>query len=368
MRVLWWVPELPPDLGGIGTFASELAPHLRRHEVTYLVSHGPEARGVHRGLPVVHLPLIEQFRSGTAHDIMRARRSVSALKQELAADVYHLHLSEPSPVLHVSTAQARPAPTVLTLHNEVLRRLDAGEGTLLRRLFDTAAVITTVSHAVAAHLTDHVPEVAGRLEVIQNGIATGPPPPPLPAEPLVLAMGRLEEQKGFDLLLRALPDVYAHVPGVRVVVAGDGTQGSVLRQLADELGVSGHVDFLGRVGRDRIAELLHEARVVVAPSRWEGLPYALLEAAERGRAIVTTAVGGNVEVVLDGTTGLLVDVSAVEHDPTRLSNALVRALTEPGLAEALGAAARQRVLDHFDVVGVAQRYEDLYERVARQRG
>lgn len=367
MRVLWWVPELPPDLGGIGTFAHELAPHFSRADVTYLVSRGPASRFDLHGVQVVRLPLYDEFRAGTPQSILRARRQVAELKREVAADLYHVHLSEPTPVLHASTASVQRGPTVVTLHNEVLDRLGSGEDTFLRQVLDGAPAVTTVSQAAATHLLAHLPHLEPRLTVIQNGIAVGPAPPPLPPHPTLLALGRLVPQKGFDLLLRAMPSVVERVPGVRLVVAGTGVDEASLHRLSGELGLEGHVHFLGLVPRDQVPDLLHAARVVVAPSRWEGLPYALLEAAERGRAIVTTTVGGNVEVVDHDVTGLALGLDAVEHDPTRLSEAIVRSLTEPDLADRLGAAARQRVLDRFDIALTARRYEDLYDHVLADR-
>ena len=372
LRVLWWLSELPPDPGGIGTFAASLAPHLATDpavEPTYLVTRG-EGRSECAGVPVTRVPLYDRLLAGrrtegdgSALAVMRMRREVVALKTAVAPDVYHVHLSDPGPMLHVSTATTAPAPLVLTLHNRLLSLLDHHDDTLFGHLLDTAAAITTVSADAAADLRAHRPDLADRVVVIPNGVTVGTPPPPPATAPVIVAAGRLVPQKGFDTLIRALPAVRNQVPGVRVVIAGGGPEDDALAGLADDLGVADVVDLPGALPRDRVPALMESARVVAVPSRWEGLPYTVLEAAERGRAIVCTDAGGIGEVVEDGVSALVLGAAAAEHDPGLLAAALVRALTEPGLAESLGAAARERVATTFDIRTCAARYRKVYRSV-----
>jgi glycosyltransferase involved in cell wall biosynthesis len=146
---------------------------------------------------------------------------------------------------------------------------------------------------------------------------------------LVVAVARLSEQKGLDVLLRALPEV-EHVD---LAVAGDGPDRAALAELAASLGVDARVRFLGR--RADVAALLAAADAFVLPSRREGQPLALLEAMAAGRPIVATAVPGVDELVEDGATALLVP----PDDPAALAGALCRLRDDPSLRLSLGRAA-----------------------------
>jgi glycosyltransferase involved in cell wall biosynthesis len=367
VKVLWWLNEYPPDAGGIATIAGLLRPALVAEgvDLELLVTDGGPLDDVDGGTPVTRRPIRAALLEDDARSVGRWLPFVSAFKRERRPDLYHVHLCEPSPILHVLTRSAHEAPTILSLHNEMFQRLHAsGPDSLFGRLVDMAAVVTTVSSASADDVLRHRPDIADRLVVIPNGIAIGAEPPMVPAAMRLLAVGRLVPQKGFDRLLRAMPDVLDAVPDARLVIAGDGPEGPPLRALAQELGVAGAVDFLGHVDREQVRQRIEEARVVAMPSRFEGMPLVALEAAERGRAVVATDVGGINEVVLDGRTGVLVDPAAAEAEPSVLAHALVRALTEPGLAESVGAAARARAAAAFGIDVCARTYATVYRALA----
>jgi glycogen synthase len=341
VKVTWWLPELPPDPGGIGSFAAIVGPALgeRGHELHFLVTQGGPSYEAFGSIPVRRLPVRESLDHGATADMLAHRRSVADHKRATAPDLYHVHLCEPSPVLHLSTANVAPAPLVLTLHNEMFQRLRSGGGdTLIGRLADSAAVIVTVSVGSANDLLDERPDVADRLVVAPNGTTIGASPTTPPTEPMLLAMGRLVPQKGFDRLIRALPSVRARLPATRVVVAGEGPERGNLERLAAQLGCSDMVEFVGHIDHSAVPSLFDAARVVAMPSRHEGMPFVALEAGERGRAVVGAAVGGIDEVVDHDVTGLLVPAPADEQTDT-LADALVRALSEPGLAERLSTDA-----------------------------
>lgn len=138
--------------------------------------------------------------------------------------------------------------------------------------------------------------------------------------PVLVAAGRLTRQKGFDLLLRALPAVVEQLPGLRVLIAGEGPERRALTGQAARLQLQERVRFLGE--RGDLAVLFAAADGFVLPSRDEGSPYVLLEAMALGLPIVATDVGG-VRALLDGgSNGLLVRAG----DPPALAAALLRLL------------------------------------------
>ena len=173
---------------------------------------------------------------------------------------------------------------------------------------------------------------------------------------LVLVPARLHAMKRHVDLLAALPRVLAAFPGVRVVCAGDGPLRERLVALADAAGLSSAVLFVGQ--RDDVPDLLAAATLVVLPSRVEGLPAALIEAAAAGQPVVATAVGGVPELVVDGQTGWLVP----PDDPPALAAALVAALRDPEARARMGAAARRRAAEHHAIQGAAVRLQAAWDR------
>ncbi|MGY1722112.1 glycosyltransferase [Blastococcus sp. SYSU DS0533] len=188
----------------------------------------------------------------------------------------------------------------------------------------------------------------------------------LPQDALLVALvGRIEDQKGVDLLVRAVPALVAQVPRAHVVVVGDGTRRAECEALAAELGVADSVHFTG--WRHDLADVVRAIDVLALPSRWEAFGIVNLEAMAAARPVVGFAVEGIPEVVVHGETGLLSpagDVAALARD-------LVRVLTDPELAARLGAAGRRRFLEQFTperMVGAHVRlYEELLAR-SRRRG
>ncbi len=148
--------------------------------------------------------------------------------------------------------------------------------------------------------------------------------------PLVLALGRLHPNKGFDTLIRAL----AHLPGVQLNLAGDGPERAALETLAREVGVASRVRFLG--WRDDTASLLAGGDVLAVPSRHEPLGNVVIEAFSASRPVVAAAAQGPAALIRDGETGRLVPMD----DSDALAAALAAVLGDPAAARALAAAGR----------------------------
>jgi glycosyltransferase involved in cell wall biosynthesis len=169
--------------------------------------------------------------------------------------------------------------------------------------------------------------------------------------PLVVCVGRLSRQKGQDLLLRAWPSVVAQVPGARLALVGDGPERERLQALAPA-----DVVFAG--ARDDVPDWLAAADVVAAPSRWEGMSLALLEALARGRTVVAADTPGSAEAI-GQDAGAVVPVENIGA----LADAVVERLLDPARAKAEGHAARLRAERQHDlrrtVTGVAAVYRDL---------
>jgi glycosyltransferase involved in cell wall biosynthesis len=161
------------------------------------------------------------------------------------------------------------------------------------------------------------------------------PPVALPASPAALFVGVLELYKNVDGLARAWRRVAPLVPGATLRLVGRGSQQALVERLVREL--PGRTSWTERLTQREVAAALDEATCLVLPSRSEGLGRVLLEASLRGRAAVAMGVGGIRDIVEDGVNGILVS------SDDELGDALVRILSDRGLAERLGSGARRSV-------------------------
>ena len=166
---------------------------------------------------------------------------------------------------------------------------------------------------------------------------------------LVGYLGALEDKKGIEDLLQAAEA--SGVPRVQVALAGEGSLASRL---------SGRCLLLGQLADPR--PFLRALDVFAFPSHQEALPFAVLEAMAASRPVVATRVGGIPEAVEDRVSGLLVP----PRDPPALAAALRRLAEEPGLARALGQAARARVERDFSAAGMVERTLAVYRRLDKR--
>jgi glycosyltransferase involved in cell wall biosynthesis len=186
--------------------------------------------------------------------------------------------------------------------------------------------------------------------------------PVAPGEILtIVCPARLSHQKGQDVLLHAWHTVQERVPTARLILAGVGPPRSQLERLANDLGIADTVEFAGLVGDTRA--LFATAHGVVLPSRYEGMSNALLEAMAAGMPCVATRVSGSEDVIVDGTSGLLVP----PEDPVALASALVAILTDHERASSLGREARARVVRAFDQRLVVDEFIRLYSSLLQKR-
>jgi glycosyltransferase involved in cell wall biosynthesis len=300
-----------------------------------------------------------RLRSG--HDLdpaltLRLRRTLGALRPDLV----HTHLVH-ADVYGTLASLRGPWRLVATKHNDDPFR--AGPFRLVERaLTRRASRVIAITHALRRFCVDRVGLPEAKVEVVHYGLDAIPAwrddAAPPPAGRLVLVVGRLTEQKGIDVAIRAL----AELPDdVRLAVLGEGPERSRLESLARELGVTERVLLPGRVGD--VAAWLRAAELVLHPVRWEGFGLAVLEAMLAGRAVVASAVSAVPELVLDGETGMLVP----PNDPVALAAATAGLLANPEVAASMGAAGLRRAQTEFSVARMADATLDVYGRALGSR-
>jgi glycosyltransferase involved in cell wall biosynthesis len=217
---------------------------------------------------------------------------------------------------------------------------------------------------------DGVP--AGRLLLMPYGISLADLNPPLSrkearerlglsAGGLVIgAVGRIEEQKGHTHLLAALPELQRQIPGLVVLLVGEGRRREDLRRQVRGLGLENTVRFLGT--RRDLAEIFRALDIFVHPSLWEGLPLALLKAMGAGLPVVATRVSGSREAIVDGVNGYLV----APGDPEALARAILELHRHPEVRRRLGEAARRTVVAQYSVDAMLQSLGELYQDLWRR--
>jgi glycosyltransferase involved in cell wall biosynthesis len=200
-----------------------------------------------------------------------------------------------------------------------------------------------------------------RLHIVHCGIdpaAFPDPAPPPPGGPHLVAIGRLAEQKGFPVLIAALAQVAADLPGARLTLVGDGPLRAGLEAQAQAAGLADRVRFAGWQDEAGVRAALAGAQALALPSFAEGLPVVAMEAMAAGRPVIGTLIAGIPELVVPGETGWLVPAG----DAAAFAGAIRSlAATPPDRLAAMGAAARARALARHDVDREAARLKALIE-------
>lgn len=324
-------------------------------------------------VPLVHLTGSRLPESSTLHlaaSIRPLRRLMAQLRPDLVFSVLDIvslvtlrsvrKLSDPPPV--VVSVQNSPRLSRATSRNPVT-------GWVLReipRRFPKARAAIAISGGVAQDLQELVPGLAGRIEPIHNAgvddrtkkAASEPLPDGAqrPVGPLMVACGRLVEQKAYPDMLRAMCRIRKVRPGAELWILGVGPARARLEQLVKELKLGSAVRFFGF--QTNPLAFMAAADVFLLSSRWEGFGNVVVEAMSVGTPVVATATEGPQEIIDSGRNGLLVPIA----DEVAMAEAVGRLLESPAYARRLGAAGVERSHD-FHAATVAEHHAELWDRV-----
>jgi glycosyltransferase involved in cell wall biosynthesis len=318
------------------------------------------ARASAIGVPVRTVPPMPLGLAGA----LRVPATAAMLRRERPA-IFHAHLSWPLAAKYgLAAAVLAGVPGVIATVQLIPEfELERSSRLQLRALSRGVDRYIAVSHDIAAELVERFRWPAAKVEVVHNAVDVErfevAAPPGLREElgvgegPMVLTLGRLDEQKGHAVLFEAA----TRVPDAVFVIAGEGPERSALEGRARRMGIAGRVRFLGH--RTDIPQLLAAADLFALPSLYEGTSLAVLEAMAARRAVVSSAIGGTEELIEDGKSGLLVPPG----DAPALGAAIGRLLADPALRESLAARARARVEADFTRSAMAGRVTAIYGRV-----
>ncbi len=289
-------------------------------------------------------------------------------------DVVHAHFWM-SGLAALNAARQVEVPVVQTFHalGVVKRRHQGDRDTSPAGRLAMERAIMGGAAWIVATCSDEVFELVRegadrrRISVVPCGVDTARFRPGGPAEerraPRVVCVGRLVERKGVDDVMRAL----AGLPGVELVVAGgpaherlaNDPEARRLAALASDLGVADRVDLRGGIPRDAVASLMRSADAVVCVPWYEPFGIVPLEAMACGVPVVASTVGGMIDTVVDGETG----VHVPPRRPDRLRAALATLLSDPGRRTTLGAGGVRRARERYTWDRVAGATLDVYSKL-----
>lgn len=360
------------EIGGLETVIVEMSKAIDKNtfSVEILCLNGFDERYVEDLRPFnINISVI---RKKSRADTFRFIRNVCRYVKKNEIDVIHAH----GGCLFYSalfSSVSRPKKLIYTAHGMPLYNSARSilEDNIAALFCDD---IVAVSDEIHANLSGRMPLSKKKIKTILNGIDTKRFQPfqdsslrvtmstryRLPKDRFIVgSVGRLEAVKNYPMLCRAFAKVNED-PGKRqphLVLVGEGSQRMELENLANSLGISRHVSFLGM--QYRVHEILPLLDAFVLPSYTEGTSISLLEAQACGVPAVVTDVGGNGSVIRHGENGFLCGV----NDDEMMADALRQLRDESSLMHRMQIAARRRVMEGFDLYAMVRCYEELYAQV-----
>jgi glycosyltransferase involved in cell wall biosynthesis len=297
------------------------------------------------------------------------RRRIAAVLRAVRPDLLHVHSRRGADLYGGFAARRAGVAAVLT------RRVESAEpGPWARFKYGAYARVIAISTAIRAQLVDDVGLAPGRVALVPSAVDTELFHPTgargrltdafgLPADARVLGcIAQLIPRKGHELLLRSFGRLAERFRRLYLVCFGEGGLRATLERRIESLGLASQVRLAGF--RTDIAELVPELDLLVHPAEREGLGVAVLEAMAAGVPVVACSVGGVVDLIEDGVTGLLVRPG----DELGLADAIQRVLTDSALSTRLADSARRVAEAEFSVARMVEANLEIYRQVRREHG
>lgn len=321
---------------------------------------------------------VDVFRVEVARDVrlladLRALLQLTSIIRRLRPSIIHAHSSKGGALGRVAGWLTR-TPCVYTPNAfaflgavGIRRALYLGVEKLL---VPPTAKLIAVGRSEYRRAIDDVGYCIDRVRVVNNAVDAPDEPASLTwmkrSRPLVLMVGRLTAQKNPEMFVRAAQVVRRSVPAAEFLIVGSGYQeweGEMIRRLIVDLELEEDLLVAPWMPRSQVADTMREAAVVVVPSRYEGMPFAALEAMSLARPLVGTRVDGVKDVVIHGETGFLVEVGEFEE----MADCIRQLICDPELNARLGAAGRDWVMRESDIRQNVRAAEEVYREVLAQR-
>ena len=352
--------NFPPAAGGIQNYMYELA--LALHELGNSVTvfcDAPATTGQDDFDAAQPFPIIRVGGPKIIRRLIKARRVMSTLRQTISPllicdswkSLEHLKPESLPQVRCVCIGHGMEFPGLPSKPSSLSPKQTKKQQRIQDVLSRAHAVLAN-SCFTAERIKSYAPDAA-RLHILHPGVRL-PEPPQLAdnekfdqqlsnCQPVLVTVGRLEARKGQDKVIEQIPHLLQQHPQLCYLIAGSGPLEDELKQRVEQLGISDHVKFCGRVSDSERAALLQRADLFVMPCRAvgdsvEGFGIVYIEAAMFGLPSLAGRVGGAGDAVIDGETGLLCD----GEDGDDIRAKLLTLFADPALRQRMGERAKQR--------------------------
>ncbi|MCB8943692.1 MAG: glycosyltransferase [Ardenticatenaceae bacterium] len=360
MKILHVYKDYYPILGGIENHIKTLAEAQTavNHHVTILVTN-PGGQLDYQQINGVHVWRVSRLATIASTPLSL---SLPLKLRQLQPDITHLHF--PYPIGEVSQwLLGRKRPYVITYHSDIVKQqtiLRFYRPLMQKVLHNAARILPTSQNYIQS--SDALRPLAAKCTVVPLSVQTSlfanvTPLIPPTTLPTLLFIGRHRYYKGIGDLIQAMTHLQA-----RLLIGGDGPMRAEWQQLAQTLGVSNRVQFVGQVSDEELPRLYASADIFILPAnaRSEAFGKVLLEAMAAGLPCITTEVGtGTSFVVQNGISGLVVP----PRQPEQLAQAIQTLLADPDLRQRMGQAGRKRVQHEFTVEKMVARVTAVYESI-----
>ena len=314
-----------------------------------------------RGLPDFW-PALDELGDMEAEDLLQAI-DLALHARERGVTHFHAHFGTVAATVTRLAARFARIPYTLTLHAKDIYHVSVDAGLMRKKLGDAARVITVTDYN-QRYLAATYDSAAAKVVRLYNGLnlARFAFTPPNRTSREILAVGRLVEKKGFDVLIDACGILRDRGVAFQCRIVGEGTERANLSARIEQLNLGSKVCLEGPQPQAELIGTFREAAVVAAPcvigadGDRDGLPTVLLEAMALGVPCVSTDVTGIPELVRDGDTGLCVP----QRDPHALADALQRLLDDADLRVDLATRARRSIEQDFDIRRNAARLREWF--------
>lgn len=351
MPSILMVGPSPESMGGIATVEKNMleAAHRRGEEVTFLPTtiEGSKARKLATAM-VAYARYLRRLKScDLVHVHMASRGSYSRKKAFIAA------------------AAAHKKPVLLHLHGSEFamwydEECTEGQRRDICQTFRLCSRIVVLSEEWRDFLLNRRICDIEQVKVLHNAVD-------IPGENvtdytsnIVLFMGRLDERKSPDVLLRAAACALSKHPDARFVFGGDGNV-RAYEKLADELGICDKCHFIGWAAGGKKVEVFQGSSIFCLPSKNEGMPMSVLEAMSYGLATIATPVGGVPQIINDGVDGFLSPVGNV----AALAEKLDILMSDNALKERIGKCGRACIEESFSLDAYMDQIDTIYEIIRK---
>lgn len=390
MKILYVCKSLPHSFqGGIQTHVWKLSEYMLQlgHDVTILTAGSwmkGEKRSEMNGRHIIQIPYLPMRRQPIMPFFLEELSFNAAVNRWMSKNTYPssthqeghfdlIHLQGRSGFTFPKNKSAIPIITtfhgLIAIENEKSHKSGVQKylherwaSHFEKNALKNSHAVIAVSEEMKAEIMEVLPEISSKISILPNGVDIQKPKSPTPPDLLetkpntLLFVGRLDRIKGIFKLIEALKNVRSDI---QLVMIGDGPERQNLEKAIFTEGVSARVNLLGNLPNETVMAWINQCDALILPSFHETQGIVLLEANTCGKPVIASNINGIKEVVTHGYNGFLCN----PYNPEHIAETINRLFSDTDLMKKMGENGRQRVVEKYDWVIIAEQTETLYKQV-----